>query len=698
MSAQLLKQVMMTQMSSASISLVASLVTAAFIAFGKGPSTPSNSRYNTTSINASTRNRRRVQQRHQRRLRPHDMRHHPTVHKRAHISKCFQNIRKAKRGFYNPYRRLIFGLCISDICQSFALLTGPFMVRSDVPQALWGLGNAGTCSINGFLFSVGMTAVPMYTLALCIYYVCKIKGKMTDAQFATNIEKNMHVCIIVVNAVMYLSAMMMGAINPGVMGTACGTAAFPTGCRQNPEMFGECEPFRSQVAAILLVINSFVVPVLCLIGILVCMAMLFWNVIMMDVRFGRGTRRTIRWGGQREVEHTNTNMNAPTEETAGRQKVLSMISLSSSSEDESRASFPVPSFVHTPPCNNEESDNDSNHDHAHLPVSSTHQSSPSNNENREDALEGGREHRTEELVETWVPPAPAPDRDPESISRLYKRELATQACGYVAVFCSTIFLYTTYSMLLVSGVQPGKVFLLYVVALYPLGGFFTILVYTRPNVASFLRRCPECSRLHAFWLVLKAGGEVPDVDVWRNFQQQQQQRKSKCIFQFLFVRNIATRNHQEQGQQQQGEDGSNNLNPSSTSEPLRVHQETISALPYGIPSQPVHPRLGESLPDSAAGINGLSESIESTNIAHRHSEDWTHLEGEGSRMAAIPEGDSSAFESSEMLVSEEEHAASAAVEDVSSTPSSQKQCNKKDDLDEMWEATFDRVKRWTPSM
>ena len=44
---------------------------------------------------------------------------------------------------------------------------------------------------------------------------------------------------------------------------------------------------------------------------------------------------------------------------------------------------------------------------------------------------------------------------------------------------------------------------------FPLGGFFNILVYTRPKVISFRRNQPELSWFRAFVMVLKAGVAVP---------------------------------------------------------------------------------------------------------------------------------------------------------------------------------------------
>ena len=54
-----------------------------------------------------------------------------------------------------------------------------------------------------------------------------------------------------------------------------------------------------------------------------------------------------------------------------------------------------------------------------------------------------------------------------------------------------------------------KIVLLIVQTLFPLGGFFNILIYTRGAVLSFRREHPEYLWCQAFYEVFKAGGEVP---------------------------------------------------------------------------------------------------------------------------------------------------------------------------------------------
>ncbi len=101
----------------------------------------------------------------------------------------------------------------------------------------------------------------------------------------------------------------------------------------------------------------------------------------------------------------------------------------------------------------------------------------------------------------------------QHLSRLYRREITIQATSYVLAFCVT-------DIPLVIGVSLAEnlffssVLDAIAIFTYPLGGFLNILVYTRPKVDSLRRRShPGCSRLRGFWLVLRAGGEIPEVDL-----------------------------------------------------------------------------------------------------------------------------------------------------------------------------------------
>ncbi len=91
----------------------------------------------------------------------------------------------------SPYHRIIFGLSISDILQSFAMMSGPFAAPAYVPQALWGAGNNFTCAMNGVMTIIGSRCTAMYTFFLCYFCLCKVKTNMTDDAFSHKTLKSM---------------------------------------------------------------------------------------------------------------------------------------------------------------------------------------------------------------------------------------------------------------------------------------------------------------------------------------------------------------------------------------------------------------------------------------------------------------------------------------------------------------------------
>ncbi len=208
-------------------------------------------------------------------------------------------------GLSNPYRRIIFGLSISDILQSFGIIVGPWLNNSSVPQALWGIGNRQTCRFQGSVYLLGANAVPMYTLFLCIYYVCKLKGKMPDAQFAHRVETKMHAIIILASMSLVLAALFMDTINSGAFGNMCLTAAWPTGCRQKPEIFGECDARIADYSLFFLVYSHVILPIVCLGGIISCLTIIFWNVVISDRIFGNPNSRSNLRNSSNQNQHQN---------------------------------------------------------------------------------------------------------------------------------------------------------------------------------------------------------------------------------------------------------------------------------------------------------------------------------------------------------------------------------------------------------
>ncbi len=476
----------------------------------------------------------------------------------------------ALNGLNTPYRRIIFGLSVSDILQSFAIVVGPFFIRSDTPQAIWGIGNKHTCRFDGFLYLVGVTAMPMYTLFLCIYYVCKLKNRMTNAQFTDRVEKKLHITIIVINLCLYLTALGMDVINPSPFGSTCASAAVPAGCVHRPEVFGECDPNINQLVVIFFTaISSMAVPVSSLIGILVCMGMILWHVLMRERIFGtmtRGSPGTPSMGETAAVAGLENDIHSSGDRYLRRHRNRHRLRSSdlASSFDQS-SSYPgvsmlfdeerhLSSHAFTYPLNDVNNADCSDSDRrSPLTDDATSSAQETRNVNHASNIESpecvsssintsASQHpylpSNLNMISDWsnlggvsvdVFPSIAEslnlsnyqesDRvdsnatvtlhNLETLSRLYKMELLTQACCYVLVFCLTNIPLLIMIIQVLSGIQPSKMLLRVNTLLYPLGGFFNTIVYTRWNVTSWRRKNPECSRLRAFWLVLRAGGGLP---------------------------------------------------------------------------------------------------------------------------------------------------------------------------------------------
>ncbi len=344
----------------------------------------------------------------------------------------------ALNGLSTPYRRIIFGLSISDMCQSFGILVGPFLNPSNLPQALWGIGNKHTCRLDGFLNLLGMTAVPMYTVFLCIYYVCKLKSRVSDAQFTQRIEKKMHVAIIAINLGLYLPALGMDVMNPNYLGNLCGPAFLPTGCKQNPELYGECDDSNKPTLTFFLMFSGAVVPVVSLVAILICMGLILWHTVMRERIFGK--------------------RKGPVLENDRAHGTVSTVDRTSIMQGSRYERYPTSVDV---PANADDGENT------------------------------------------------ASDTNAETLSRLYKKELISQVCCYIMVFCLTNLPYIFVVIMLQTSSRVSNNGLRVNFILYPLAGFFNIIVYTRWNVRSWRRSHPECSWLREFWLVLKAGGDLP---------------------------------------------------------------------------------------------------------------------------------------------------------------------------------------------
>ena len=385
--------------------------------------------------------------------------------------------------------------------QSFALLTGPFAVPSSVPQALWAVGSTHTCTANGFLFSLGSMSTPMYTLFLCVYSYFKIRKNMSDQEFTRKIEWKLHALIIIISLSVCISALVMRALNSATIGNFCLVSAVPAGCRQNPEVFGECDKTVLWNVTVFSYLTIFGIPFVCLAGIVGSMISICKHVIVTRNRVYQGRGQTEPLGSSSSSAQNSNDHHI-------RKKELRISKLRDRTSRETVSS-----------ALKDESDSDQHVQDVSLVHGSDSKSGiclpPHHNQNEaeeycndEYIFEHDNSGRNSSKSQTELEQKQAA----EDLVRSYRRDFVVQALLYVVVFIIPFGFWWSCSLILIFWrTQPPLILALLTTILYPMGGLFNIYVYTRPKVTMLRRSNTNYSWFHAFWLVIKAGSVTPTI-------------------------------------------------------------------------------------------------------------------------------------------------------------------------------------------
>ena len=362
--------------------------------------------------------------------------------------------------------------------------------------------------MNGVMFTIGFMSTPMYMFFLCYFYLCKVKRKMTDDTFSQKIEWKLHACIIAFNFIVCVAGLVTKTLNSGVRGKFWSFAAVPTGCRQNPEIYGECDETIARNTTILALVVNSGIPFLCLVGITTCMIKICWHVMI-------ATRSTTR---KRTVQGSSIDTSFAEAAASSNLK----------NESTKTAASDTPTTLRA--MNNHQHGNRGGCVRVHDKEEFRNEIVTNNEGDKECAdhqgihqidgqqLHHGKQHAVEPPQRT-APPGPQTYQDEsnttnEDLVKVYRREFVIQANLYVLAYVATN-LFSLYSLILliIMKQQPGDAFSLLGSIFYPLGGLFNILIYTRPQVLTLRRKKPQYSRFQAFVIVIRAGAVVPMVDV-----------------------------------------------------------------------------------------------------------------------------------------------------------------------------------------
>ena len=142
---------------------------------------------------------------------------------------------------------------------------------------------------------------------------------MTDDTFSQKIEWKLHKFIIAFNFMICVAALVTKTLNSRPGGKFCSICAVPAGCRQSPDIYGECDKTVARNTTILSYAMNFTL-LGCLIGIITCMVKICWHV-MITTPHTSTRKRTMRGSSQDErtttVREIVKNNDADDEECTG---------------------------------------------------------------------------------------------------------------------------------------------------------------------------------------------------------------------------------------------------------------------------------------------------------------------------------------------------------------------------------------------
>ncbi|GFH55851.1 hypothetical protein CTEN210_12327 [Chaetoceros tenuissimus] len=376
----------------------------------------------------------------------------------------------------NAYRRIIFGISIADMLQSFSLSAGVVLLTpNDVPQfARWGIGNQRTCVFDGVLMYTGWHLSQLYIAFLCFYYYCKIKHKIPDDVFKQRFEIKIHLFIFAIVTIFNIAAICLDALNLTTNGTYCAVAPRPAGCQLLPDVVGECDKDNERAIKFVILV-SFVITGSSFIVIIFFMAGLLYHVCHVSNIYSKISKRD-----GRKLE-SQLRRSEPS--------IAQMRSSDISIEDEDEHERSFTGVISDPSVAQSRDSDTSMQDEDKHEISSTDR--PDDNRNAEEAAEKA-----------------------ETLRKLYLKVSTTQVFLFAGAYILGNFPFFFVSITRnINGNAPGSgnPYLRYFMTICFAGvGIMNILVFTRPAIANLRRLKPDFSWCYSFYLVLLNGGEVPD--------------------------------------------------------------------------------------------------------------------------------------------------------------------------------------------
>jgi len=153
-------------------------------------------------------------------------------------------IHRSRIGLSTIYHRIMYCMSLADIMTSvaIALASAPMpkdMIYTQFKSGVY--GNEATCTAQGIAFFLGSNIMFTYNSNLCVYYVCSIRYKMTEARIRKRVEPFLHVFAVLCALPNTIIAYFFKFFNPSPWDAWCTVTGIPWHCPHRQEnAFDEC--------------------------------------------------------------------------------------------------------------------------------------------------------------------------------------------------------------------------------------------------------------------------------------------------------------------------------------------------------------------------------------------------------------------------------------------------------------------------
>jgi hypothetical protein len=364
------------------------------------------------------------------------------------------------------YRRIIFGISVFDLLQSLSQIFSTVAMEQE--SGMWAaIGNTTSCEFKTFFGTIGGCGAVLYSLSLTLYFLLVVKYDKSETVIKKKFEPYLHGVPILYSC--GVSIYTLATKNFNQSGPTCWIDSRPSNCRNDSDV--DCESIGNPVILKWIAMG---IPIF---------TVFIGNCFILGLIWRRVRHQVLR----SQMYRQSLILPQRQSESQSRPQPVGTLSTvqETTSPEKGQSSKRLFNYLNTSPlCRSTKS-----------ALAQQHQNDT---------------NATSPLAARLSRPSRA------MVQRL--RDISSRAYAYIVGYLMTYSFSIIFRLWQLK--TPDVPFIVIMLAriLYPLQGFFNVVIYTYPHVVSCRRNHGDYSWLKAFWEVLKSGGDSDQVRVGRMSQ------------------------------------------------------------------------------------------------------------------------------------------------------------------------------------